>query len=196
MKKLLTVLGFAAMALLASGCDKLSDKAPAFHATDITGVDYGKGFALTDHTGKPRTMDDFRGKLVVMFFGYTQCPDVCPTTMADMATVMKELGPAARDVQVLFVTVDPERDTQELLSNYVPAFDASFIGLRGDAAATARVAKEFKIYYAKVEGADPKAYTVDHTAGTYVFDKQGHLRLFIRHGQTPALIAHDLRQLL
>jgi len=196
MKKLLTIIGFSALALMASGCDKLADKAPAFHATDITGVDYGKGFTLTDHTGKPRTMADFKGKLVVMFFGYTQCPDVCPTTMADMATVMKELGPAANDVQVLFITVDPERDTQELLSHYVPAFDARFIGLRGDAAATATTAKEFKVYYAKVAGADPASYTVDHTAGTYVFDKEGHLRLFIRHGQSPALIAHDLRQLL
>lgn len=196
MKKLLTVAGFAALALLASGCDKLSTKPPSFHATDITGVDYGKGFSLTDHTGKPRSLDDFKGRLVVMFFGYTQCPDVCPTTMADMATVMKELGPAAKDVQVLFVTVDPERDTQELLAHYVPAFDPNFIGLRGDAATTAATVKEFKGYYAKVPGADPSTYTVDHTAGTYVFDKQGHLRLFIRHGQTPALIAHDLRQLL
>ena len=196
MKKLLTMVGFTALALLASGCDKLSNPTPSFHATDITGVDYGKGFALTDHTGKPRTMDDFRGKLVVMFFGYTQCPDVCPTTMADMAAVMKELGPAAADVQVLFITVDPERDTRELLSHYVPAFDSRFVGLRGDAAATAKVAKEFKVYYAKVPGADAASYTVDHTAGTYVFDKEGHLRLFIRHGQTPALIAHDLRQLL
>lgn len=196
MKKLLTIIGFTALALMASGCDKLANKAPSFHATDITGVDYGKGFALTDHTGKPRTLADFKGKLVVMFFGYTQCPDVCPTTMADMATVMKELGPAANDVQVLFVTVDPERDTQELLSHYVPAFDPSFIGLRGDAAATAKVAKEFKIFYAKSAGADPASYTVDHTAGTYVLDRQGHLRLFIRHAQSPALIAHDLRQLL
>ncbi|MGF6273968.1 protein SCO1/2 [Massilia sp. UYP11] len=200
MKTLLGVLGFTAVALLAAGCDKVGAKLgsapPAFHNTDVTGVDYAKGFALTDHTGKPRTLQDFKGKVVVVFFGYTQCPDVCPTTMAEMATVMKELGPASDEVQVLFITVDPERDTQELLSHYVPAFDKRFIGLYGDAAATARVAKEFKVFYAKAPGTDPGSYTVDHTAGSFVFDKQGRLRLFVRHGQGPALIAHDLRQLL
>ncbi|MBD8655070.1 SCO family protein [Oxalobacteraceae sp. CFBP 13730] len=196
MKRLLTIAAFSAMALFATGCDKLRDKAPAFHNTDVTGVDYAKGFTLTDHTGKVRTLQDFRGKIVVMFFGYTQCPDVCPTTMAEMATVLKELGPSADEVQVLFVTVDPERDTQELLSHYVPAFDKRFIGLYGDAAATAKVAKEFKVFYAKAPGADANSYTVDHTAGSFVFDKQGQLRLFVRHGQGPGLIAHDLRQLL
>ncbi|MBD8565951.1 SCO family protein [Oxalobacteraceae sp. CFBP 8763] len=196
MKRLLTIAAFSAVALFATGCDKLRDKAPAFHNTDVTGVDYAKGFTLTDHTGKVRTLEDFRGKIVVMFFGYTQCPDVCPTTMAEMATVLKELGPSADEVQVLFVTVDPERDTQELLSHYVPAFDKRFIGLYGDAAATAKVAKEFKVFYAKAPGADANSYTVDHTAGSFVFDKQGQLRLFVRHGQGPGLIAHDLRQLL
>lgn len=196
MRKLLGVLGLVGAALLATGCDKLGDKQPAFHNTDVTGVDYAKGFALTDHAGKPRTLDDFKGKVVVVFFGYTQCPDVCPTTMAEMATVMKELGPASDEVQVLFITVDPERDTQELLSHYVPAFDQRFIGLYGDAAATAAVAKEFKVFHAKVPGADAQSYTVDHTAGSFVFDKEGRLRLFVRHGQGPALIAHDLRQLL
>jgi protein SCO1/2 len=196
MKRLLTIAAFSAVALFATGCDKLRDKAPAFHNTDVTGVDYAKGFTLTDHTGKVRTLEDFRGKIVVMFFGYTQCPDVCPTTMAEMATVLKELGPSADEVQVLFVTVDPERDTQELLSHYVPAFDKRFIGLYGDATATAKVAKEFKVFYAKAPGADANSYTVDHTAGSFVFDKQGQLRLFVRHGQGPGLIAHDLRQLL
>ncbi|MDN4039729.1 SCO family protein [Massilia sp. YIM B02443] len=196
MKKLMTVALVAALAVFGAGCDKLKDKPPAFHNTDITGVDYGKGFTLTDHTGKQRTLQDFRGKLVVMFFGYTQCPDVCPTTMSEMAAVMKELGPSADDVQVLFVTVDPERDTQELLSHYVPAFDKRFIGLYGNAEQTARVAKEFKVFYAKQPGGDPGSYTVDHTAGSYVFDRQGQLRLFIRHNQGPAIIAHDLRQLL
>ena len=196
MRRLLTIAAFSAVALFATGCDKLRDKAPAFHNTDVTGVDYAKGFTLTDHTGKVRTLQDFRGKIVVMFFGYTQCPDVCPTTMAEMATVLKELGPSADEVQVLFVTVDPERDTQELLSHYVPAFDKRFIGLYGDAAATAKVAKEFKVFYAKAPGADASSYTVDHTAGSFVFDKQGQLRLFVRHGQGPGLIAHDLRQLL
>jgi protein SCO1/2 len=196
MKKLMTVALVAALAVFGAGCDKLKDKPPAFHNTDITGVDYGKGFTLTDHTGKQRTLQDFRGKLVVMFFGYTQCPDVCPTTMSEMAAVMKELGPSADDVQVLFVTVDPERDTQELLSHYVPAFDKRFIGLYGNAEQTAKVAKEFKVFYAKQPGGDPGSYTVDHTAGSYVFDRQGQLRLFIRHNQGPAIIAHDLRQLL
>jgi protein SCO1/2 len=196
MKKLMTMALVAALAVLGAGCDKFKDKTPAFHNTDVTGVDYAKGFTLTDHTGKQRTLEDFRGKLVVMFFGYTQCPDVCPTTMSEMATVMKELGPAAADVQVLFVTVDPERDTQELLSHYVPAFDKRFIGLYGNAEQTAKVAKDFKVFYAKQPGAEPGSYTVDHTAGSYVFDRQGQLRLFIRHNQGPAIIAHDLRQLL
>ena len=196
MKKLLSALLLATLALLATGCDKLSNKTPAFNNTDVTGLDYAKGFSLTDHTGKPRTLQDFKGKLVVLFFGYTQCPDVCPTTMAEMATVLKEMGPSADEVQVLFVTVDPERDTQELLSHYVPAFDKRFIGLYGDAAATAKVAKEFKVFYAKAPGADANSYTVDLTAGSFVFDKQGQLRLFVRHGQGPGLIAHDLRQLL
>jgi len=196
MKKLLTALMLSA-AVLAAGCDKLSNKTPAFVNTDITGLDYAKGFSLTDHTGKPRTLQDFRGKLVVVFFGYTQCPDVCPTTMAKMATVMKELGPASKDVQVLFITLDPERDTQELLNAYVPAFHPSFIGLRGDAEATARTAKEFKVFYAKTpSGDDPKNYTVDHMTGSYVFDRESRVRLLLRHEAEPGAIASDLRQLL
>ena len=131
-----------------------------------------------------------------MFFGYTQCPDVCPTTMVEMANVMKELGPQASKVQVLFVTVDPERDTQELLSKYVPAFDPSFVGLYGDQAATDKVAKEFRVFYQKVPGKTPGSYTMDHTAGSYVFDQEGHIRLFVRHGQGPDPIAHDLKLLL
>lgn len=196
MKKLLTAMMLSA-AVLAAGCDKLSDRTPAFVNTDITGLDYAKGFSLTDHTGKPRTLQDFRGKLVVLFFGYTQCPDVCPTTMAKMATVMKELGPASKDVQVLFVTLDPERDTQELLNAYVPAFHPSFIGLYGDKEATDRTAKEFKVFYSKSpSGDDPKNYTVDHMAGSYVFDREGRVRLLLRHEAEPGAIASDLRQLL
>jgi len=196
MKKLLTALMLSA-AVLAAGCDKLLNKTPAFVNTDITGLDYAKGFSLTDHTGKPRTLQDFRGKLVVVFFGYTQCPDVCPTTMAKMATVMKELGPSSKDVQVLFITLDPERDTQELLNAYVPAFHPSFIGLRGDAEATARTAKEFKVFYSKTpSGDDPKNYTVDHMTGSYVFDREGRVRLLVRHEAEPGAIASDLRQLL
>lgn len=196
MKKLLSALILGA-AVLAAGCDKLSTKAPAFNNTDITGLDYAKGFSLTDHTGKPRTLQDFRGKVVLLFFGYTQCPDVCPTTMAKMATVMKDLGPSAKDVQVLFVTLDPERDTQELLAAYVPAFHPSFIGLYGNQEATARTAKEFKVFYSKrPSGDDPKNYTVDHMTGSYVFDREGRVRLLVRHESEPGAIAADLRQLL
>jgi len=191
-------LMLAAMLVLGllSGCDKLSSRQPAFQNTDLTGLDYAKGFSLTDHTGKPRTLADFKGKLVVLFFGYTQCPDVCPTTMAEMAAVMKELGPAADEVQVLFVTLDPERDSQALLAEYVPAFDKRFLGLRGTPEQTVATAREFKVFVAKVAGKEPGTYTVDHTAGSYVFDREGRVRLFLRHGQGPAPIVHDLRQLL
>jgi protein SCO1/2 len=166
-----------------------------FKNVDITGADYGKDFSLTDHTGRARTLADFRGKAVVMFFGYTHCPDVCPTTLAELKMVKSRLGPDGERVQVLFVTVDPERDTQDVLAQYVPAFDPGFLGLRGDAAATARVAKDFKVFYQKVPGSKPDNYSIDHTAGSYVFDPQGHLRLFVRHGNA-ANLADDLRLLL
>ena len=169
---------------------------PVFQNTDLTGLDYARDFALTDHTGKPRTLADFKGRAVLVFFGYTQCPDVCPTTMAEMAAVMQQLGKQADDLQVLFITLDPERDTPQLLSKYVPAFDRRFLGLYGDAAATAKVAKEFKVFYQKVPGKDPANYTIDHTAGSYVFDRQGRIRLFVRHGQGPAPIVHDVKLLL
>ncbi|MDB5934214.1 MAG: hypothetical protein JWQ01_1558 [Massilia sp.] len=193
MKKLFLVFAFA---LALAGCDKLASKPPTFQNTDVTGLQYAQDFALFDHNGKPRTLADFKGKVVVMFFGYTQCPDVCPTTMAEMAAVMKELGPKADQVQVLFVTVDPERDKQALLAQYVPAFDPRFLGMYGDAAATAKVGKEFKVFYAKVPGKEPGSYSMDHTAGSYVFDKNGKVRLFLRHGQGSAPIVHDLKQLL
>jgi protein SCO1/2 len=193
MKKLLALFAFA---LLLAGCDKINSRPPAFQNTDLTGLDYARDFSLLDHNGKQRTLADFKGKVVVMFFGYTQCPDVCPTTMAEMANVVKELGPAGKDVQVLFVTIDPERDTRELLAQYVPAFNPTFLGLYGDAAATARTAKEFKVFYAKVPGTTPGSYSMDHTAGSYVFDRNGKLRLFLRHGKGAATIVPDLRQLL
>ena len=197
MKKLFAVSALAfSMALGLAGCDKLTTKPASFQNTDVTGLQYAQDFALTDHTGKPRTLADFKGKAVLVFFGYTQCPDVCPTTMAELAGVMKELGPLADQVQVLFVTVDPERDTQALLAQYVPAFDKRFLGLYGDAAATAKVAKEFKVFYAKVPGKESGSYSMDHTAGSYVFDKNGKVRLFLRHGQGAAPIVHDLKQLL
>jgi protein SCO1/2 len=193
MKKLLAFLAFA---VLLAGCDKVKERPVAFQNTDLTGLDYARDFALTDHNGKPRTIADFKGKVVVMFFGYTQCPDVCPTTMVEMANVVKELGPAGKDVQVLFVTIDPERDKPALLAQYVPAFNPTFLGLYGDAAATARTAKEFKVYYAKVPGSTPENYSMDHTAGSYVFDRNGKIRLFLRHGKGAASIVPDLRQLL
>lgn len=198
MKKLLPALVAAcALTMSLAACDKLPGKQKeAFQNTDVTGLDYAKGFALTDHTGKPRTLADFKGKVVVVFFGYTQCPDVCPTTMAEMASVMQKLGPLADQVQVLFITLDPERDTQQLLAQYVPAFDKRFIGLRGTPEQTAKTAKDFKVFYSKVPGTEPGSYTIDHTAGSYVFDRDGRLRLFIRHGQGPDPIVHDLRQLL
>jgi protein SCO1 len=193
MKKLLTML---ALGLLLGGCDQLGKQPVTFKNTDLTGLDYAKDFALTDHTGKPRTLADFKGKAVVVFFGFTQCPDVCPTTLAEMATAMKELGPLADQVQVLFITIDPERDTQQLLAQYVPAFDKRFLGLRGDAAQTAAVAKEFKVFYAKVAGKEPGSYSMDHTAASYVFDRNGKVRLFVRYGQGAAPLVQDLKALL
>jgi protein SCO1/2 len=193
MKKLLSAV---ALALALAGCDQVGNQALSFKNTDLTGLEYAQDFALTDHTGKPRTLADFKGKVVVMFFGFTQCPDVCPTTMAEMATVMQQLGPQADQVQVLFVTLDPERDTPALLSQYVPAFDKRFLGLYGDAAATAKVAKEFKVFYAKVPGKEPGSYTMDHTAASYVFDRNGKVRLFVRYGQGAEPLVHDIKQLL
>jgi protein SCO1/2 len=196
MRKLLPVLVAAALAFSVTACDKLPGKQASFQNADVTGLDYAKGFSLTDHTGKPRTLADYKGKVVVVFFGYTQCPDVCPTTMAEMASVMQKLGPQADQVQVLFITLDPERDTRELLASYVPAFDKRFVGLYGTPEQTAKTAKEFKVFYSKVPGKEPGSYTIDHTAGSYVFDKEGRLRLFIRHGGGADAIVHDVRQLL
>jgi protein SCO1/2 len=183
----------ALLAVALSGC---GPSGPSFHSIDVTGAEYGRGFALTDHTGQPRTLADYKGKLVTLFFGFTHCPDVCPTSLATMKQALELLGPDAAKVQALFITVDPERDTAELLAAYVPKFDPSFVGLRGDAAATAATAKEYKIFYQKVAGATEGQYTMDHSAGTYVHDAQGRLRLFIRHGETAANIAQDLKTLL
>ncbi|MCU0896876.1 MAG: SCO family protein [Burkholderiales bacterium] len=189
-----TRLGAILLVALAAACSPSG--APSFKATDITGAEYGKSFRLTDHAGKERTLSDFGGKAVVVFFGFTHCPDVCPTTLAAMRAVLEQLGGDAQRVQVLFVTVDPERDTRELLAQYVPSFHPSFIGLYGDAEATARVAKDFKVFYQKVPGTTPGSYTMDHSAGSYVFDPQGRLRLYVRHGASPEDIAADLKLLL
>jgi protein SCO1/2 len=197
-------LALITASVLLGACDKkgegtqmmLSPAQSSFKNTDVTGLDYAKDFAIPDHTGKMRTLADFKGKAVVVFFGYTQCPDVCPTTMAEMANVMKELGPLSDKVQVLFVTVDPDRDTPELLSKYVPSFDPRFLGLVGDKESTEKMAKEFRVFFQKVQGKEPGSYTMDHTAGSYVFDPQGRLRLFVRHGQGAEPIVHDLKRLL
>jgi protein SCO1 len=170
------------------------DGGPRFKSTDITGADYGKALELNDHTGRPRTLGDFRGKVVVVSFGFTHCPDVCPTTLADLSGVLKQLGADAERVQILFVTVDPERDSREVLGKYVAAFDARFLGLYGDAAATQRAAREFKVYYEKRKSGE--SYSVDHSGQTYVIDPQGRLRLFVRHDRIRSDLPDDLRTLL
>ena len=182
--------------LLTVALSACSPSGPKFNNADISGAEYGKDFALTDHTGKSRTLADFRGKVVLMFFGYTRCPDVCPTTMGELKVVLKQLGEDAKRVQVLFVTLDPERDTQSLLAQYVPAFDPGFLGLYGDLQTTAKTAKDFKVFFQKVPGSRPDNYTMDHTAGSYVFDSQGRLRLFVRHGGSVEPLVADLRTLL
>jgi protein SCO1/2 len=181
------------LAVTVAACGPAS---PKFQGSDVTGATFGRDFSLIDHHGKARTLADFRGKAVVVFFGYTQCPDFCPTTLSELAAAMKMLGPDASRVQVLFVTVDPARDTQDVLAHYVPAFDPSFLGLYGDDKATSEVAREFKIIYQKQPGREPGSYTVDHSAGTYLFDPQGRLRVYENYGPGPAVYAHDLRELL
>jgi len=193
-----------ALAALMVGLGGLTACSPAgdsganagFASTDITGANYAKGFQLTDHTGAARSLADYRGKVVTLFFGYTQCPDVCPTNLLGMSEVMRQLGPDADKLQVLFITVDPERDTQALLAEYVPAFDPRFTGLYGDVATTAAVARDFKVFYQKQGDTKGAAYTVDHSTGTYVFDPQGRLRLYVKHGEKPEVIVGDLRKLL
>jgi protein SCO1 len=189
-------LRYAIVAVLIASIVACGSGSPAFQASDITGSSFGRDFELKDADGKQRRLADFRGKAVVLFFGYTQCPDVCPTTLAALAEVMQRLGPDADRVQVLFVTVDPDRDTPALLAQYVPAFDRRFLGLYGDADATARTAKEFKVIYQKAPGTTPGSYTMDHSAGTYIFDPQGRLRLYVSNGQGPDVFVHDLRELL
>ena len=171
---------------------------PPFNAVDITGTaGFGTDFRLTDHNGKTRTIADFSGKAVAIFFGFTHCPDVCPTTLSDMKRVMEKLGPDSGRLQVLFVTVDPKRDTPELLAKYVPSFNASFLGLYGDDEATAKIARDFKIIYRIQPGKTADSYTVDHSAGTLIFDPHGTLRLFVDYGRlTPEQIAADIKRLL
>ncbi len=189
--KLLSAL-FLSLAMLLAACSEPK----RFVSTDLSMVDWGKDFSLTDHKSQPRRLADFRGKAVVLFFGYTQCPDVCPTTLTTMRDAMTLLGDDAKRVQVLFVTVDPARDTPALLAQYVPAFDPGFLGLYGDEKTIAALAKDFKVFYAKQPGSTSGSYSVDHSTGSYAFDPKGKLRLLLRHGETPQNVAADLKLLL
>ncbi|MBG9389534.1 SCO family protein [Caenimonas aquaedulcis] len=183
----------------AAGCGSLAactESKPQFAAIDLTGADYAKDFQLPDQAGVVRSLKDFRGKIVVLFFGYTQCPDVCPTTMAEIAQAKKLLGPDGDKVQGVFVTVDPERDTPEVLKNYMANFDPSFIALRGTPDQLAAMAKDFKVYYKKVDGKTAASYTMDHSAASYVYDTKGQLRLYTRYGSGAQSLASDLKLLL
>jgi protein SCO1/2 len=189
----------ACATLVLVACDSKpgsSDPGAAFHSVDITGAGYAQGFALTDTSGKRRTLADFAGKVTVVFFGYTQCPDVCPTTMAELAEVKRALGPDGERVQGVFITVDPQRDTPEALKAYMEGFDPSFVALTGTPEEVKAAAKDFKVFYAKSEGKGGGAYTMDHTAGSYVFDANGKPRLFVRYGMGAQALAEDIRKLL
>jgi protein SCO1/2 len=181
---------------LLEACTPQAPQAPAFASVDVTGAQYAKDFALTDHNGQQRHLADFAGKVVVIFFGYTQCPDVCPTTMAELAEVKKSLGADGARLQGLFVTVDPQRDTPAVLKAYMANFDPTFLALYTTPEGLAALAKDYKIYYKKVEGKTPTSYTMDHSAGSYVYDTKGQLRLFTRYGSGPKVLADDIRLLL
>ena len=188
-----SVCAVAALAL--AGCQP-APQPPTFHATDITGAAFARDFKLTDHNGQPRTLASFKGKVVAIFFGYTHCPDVCPTTLSDFAAALQQLGPQAEQVQVLFVTVDPQRDTPELLKQFVPAFNPGFLGMTTDAESLKALAKEFKVVYqmTSVKGVDD--YLIDHSAGSYIYDSKGNIRLLMPYGSSPDVIAQDLKTLL
>ena len=188
-----TLLAVAsALALTLAACDSK----PAFSGIDITGADYATGFSLTDHNGQPRTLADFQGKVVVVFFGFTQCPDVCPTSMSEMAEAKRLLGADGDRFQGLFVSVDPERDTPEIMREYMASFDPTFLALYAAPEALPDVAKSFRIYYKKVEGSTPTSYTMDHSAGSYVYDPQGRIRLYNRYGSGAQALANDVKLLL
>lgn len=182
--------------LLTVGACKPAPEPQTFLATDITGASFARDFRLTDHHGQDRTLADFRGKVVAIFFGYTHCPDVCPTTLADFAAALQALGPLADRVQVIFVTVDPARDTPDMLRQFVPAFDPRFLGMFTDADTLGLLAKEYKVVYQKTAEKAPDDYLIDHSAGTYVYDPQGRLRLLMPYGSRPDAIAQDLKVLL
>ena len=167
-----------------------------FKSIDLTGADYATGFVLADQNGQQRSMKDFAGKLVIVFFGFTQCPDVCPTAMAELAQIKKTMGADSDKLQVIFITVDPERDTPELLKAYMGNFDPTFIALRPTMEQLPQVAKDFKIYYKKVEGKTPGSYSMDHSAGSYIYDPKGNIRLYSRYGNDAQGLTSDFRLLL
>ena len=185
----------AAGALALAGCERAAPP-HRFNAIDLTGASYAQGFNLPDFNGKPRTLADFKGKVTVVFFGYTQCPDACPTTMAELSGILKTLGPDASRVQVVFITVDPSRDTAALLKNYVTNFRPDFLALRGDEAQTQQVIRDFKVLVEKVPGKTADSYTIDHTAGTYIFDPMGRIRLFASQSLDPTMLTADIQALL
>jgi protein SCO1/2 len=180
----------AAVPLAFWGC---SDR-PSFNSIDVTGADFGKDFRLTDADGRVRTLADFRGRLVMIFFGFVQCPVVCPTALMRAVEVRRALGGDGEKIQVIFITLDPERDTPEVIKGYTTAFDPSFIGLYSDLAGTEKAAKDFRVFYQKVP--EGTSYTIDHTAFTYVYDALGRLRLTVKHDQTPERTTADIRRLL
>ena len=182
--------------LVLTACGDTPKPKPEFLSTDVSGVNFGEDFRLTDHNGNVRTLSDFKGKVVVLFFGYTHCPDVCPATMSNLATAMEKLGPDAARVQVLFVTVDPERDTPPVLQQYLSSFNPTFLGLSGNAQATKAVTKEFKIVAQKQPGEAAGHHTVDHSTGTYIFDTNGKLRLYVTSDKDADVFAHDISELL
>ena len=183
----------AAAGVQLAGC---TEAKPSFNAVDITGADYARDFSLADADGKVRTLADFKGKAVVLFFGYAQCPDVCPTTMSEMAQVKQQLGADGDKLQVVFVTVDPARDTPEVMKAYMGAFDPSFVALIPTPDQLAAVAKDFKVYFKKVDGKTPTSYSMDHSAASFVYDPQGRLRLYARYGAGVAPMVSDLKTLL
>ena len=194
-----TLKTIAACAILVSAGDLLtacSKGKPEFRGVDISEVDYARDIQLPDHNGQQRSLKDFKGKVAVVFFGYTQCPDVCPTTMQEMAEVKRMLGKDGDRLQTIFVTVDPERDTADMLKAYMGNFDPSFLALRGTPEQTAAVAKDFKIYFKKVDGKTPTSYTMDHSAGSYIYDTQGRLRVYYRYGSGVEALVADVRSLL
>ncbi len=192
----LKLIGVTAATLGALGLSACTETPPTFNAVDMTGASYAKNFSLADAHGKVRTLDDFKGKVVVLFFGFAQCPDFCPTTMTELAQVKQQLGKDGDKFQVLFVTVDPARDTPTVMKAYMAAFDPAFVALIPTPEQLVAMAKDFKAYYKKVDGATPTSYSMDHSAAQYVYDPQGRLRLYARYGAGVAPMVADVQALL